>query len=214
MNISLAQLGRQFTEFVTHAHRLKRAYASTIRLLVGLETECITPLDLDLLSQLLACHDQEIDLLVGSVHHVNGIPIDYDKPTYERCLASISPSFSSDGVASNTSEHDNMEAYLEKYFDAQYEVLSRFHPEVVGHIDLCRLYVPTLNLRLYRRAWVKLERNVKFAIEYGALFEANAAALRKGWDASYPGRDVLKVRTSCAPSPLPTNSIAAFTSLS
>ena len=113
-------------------------------------------------------------MVVGSVHHVNGVPIDFDKETYERCLSSIHG-------ASGAIQGDHLETYLELYFDAQFEVLKRFRPEVVGHIDLCRLYTPTLDLRLFKSAWEKLTRNVIYAIGYGALFEANAAALRKGW---------------------------------
>lgn len=33
-------------------------------------------------------------------------------------------------------------------------------------------------------------------INYGGLFEANGAALRKGWETSYPSREVLEVSPS------------------
>lgn len=46
-------------------------------------------------------------------------------------------------------------------------------------------------------AWPRVERNIDFAISYGALFELNAAAFRKGWDVSYPGEDVLQVKSYC-----------------
>jgi len=45
----------------------------------------------------------------------------------------------------------------------------------------------------YPRAWTKLERNVVEAAAYGALFEVNAAAFRKGWESAYPGEDVVQV---------------------
>lgn len=174
------------------AHRLKRAYASQIQLLVGLETEHITTEDLDGLSEVLVRYGDQIDMVVGSVHHVNAVPIDFDKQTYERCLSSVH--LPDDGRA----DEDRLETFLELYFDAQFEVLTRFHPEVVGHVDLCRLYTPTLDLRQHKSAWEKLTRNVIYAVGYGALFEANAAALRKGWSASYPGDGVLEVRTLTA----------------
>ncbi|KAI0037012.1 Polymerase/histidinol phosphatase-like protein [Vararia minispora EC-137] len=186
---SLEELAQQFDSFIVEAHRLKNQYASKIQLLVGLETEHITFMDLGRLSDLLHRYEGRVDLLVGSVHHVCGVPIDFDRPTFERCLACITLPSPIDGVSP---ERSRMETYLESYFDAQYEVLKRFHPEIVGHVDLCRLYMPTLDFRSYGSAWEKLKRNVLFAVGYGALFEANAAALRKGWDASYPGRDVLE----------------------
>lgn len=73
-------------------------------------------------------------------------------------------------------------------------LLLRFHPEIIGHLDLCRLYNPQLQISDYSLAWKKMERNIAYAIEYGALFEVNAAAFGKQWDSAYPARDVIKVK--------------------
>jgi len=86
-----------------------------------------------------------------------------------------------------------MDTFLSTYFDAQYELFRRFQPEIIGHFDLCRLYRPNLRFCDFPSAWLKLERNVQFAIGYGALFEANAAALRKGWQSAYPAEDVMEL---------------------
>ena len=66
-----------FDEFVQEAHRLKDIHADPIVLLVGLETEFITNNDGACLERLLVRHESHIEYLVGSVHHVNGIPIDF-----------------------------------------------------------------------------------------------------------------------------------------
>ncbi|OBZ66444.1 putative histidinol-phosphatase [Grifola frondosa] len=184
---SLEDLAAQFCGFLEEAHRLKSKYAGRIALLVGLETESITPVDLDRLAELLGQHAGRIEYVVGSVHHVNEIPIDFDLATFERSLNSFAVE------KSENAGHLRMEAFLCSYFDAQYELLRRFHPEVVGHFDLCRLYNPGLQFGDYPHALDKLKRNVKYAISYGALFEFNAAALRKGWNAAYPGEDVVKI---------------------
>lgn len=155
------------------AHRLKQKYANQISLLVGLETEYITPLDLDRLQVIL--DDPRIEYMVGSVHHVHDIPIDFDQETYIRAV------------------NDDLGRYLVSYLDAQFTLLERFKPEIVGHMDLCRLYTPDLNLSGHPDAWSRLERNVQFAISYGALFEVNAAAFRKGWDSAYPAPDVFEL---------------------
>lgn len=183
--MSLDLLAKQFDDFLIEAHRLKSAYASRITLLIGLETEFITPLDLDRLQNLLAKHGDRIEYLVGSVHHVNDIPIDFDKPTFEKSLHSFSHE--------NISDLSRMENFLSAYFDAQHEVMRLFHPEVIGHFDLCRLYNPDIRFSSFPLAWEKLDRNVQFAIQYGALFEVNAAAFRKGWHCAYPAQDVLEV---------------------
>jgi len=126
-----------------------------------------------------------IQHVVGSVHHVNAIPIDFDEPTYHKALAS----FAEEG----DSEHDRLERFLVAYFDAQYELLQRFKPEIIGHFDLCRLYTPDVKFADYLTVWEKIERNIEYAVSYGALFEMNAAAFRKKWDTAYPGADVAKL---------------------
>ena len=176
-------LMRQFEEYIEEAHRLKLAYRDKTTLLVGLETEYITPLDLDNLEKVLGRFGEKIEYIVGSVHHVRGIPIDFDLGTFQYCV----------GTFSGETGQERMEGFLCAYFDAQYEVLERFRPEVVGHIDLCRLYNSQLLFSDYPRAEEKLERNIQFAAEYGAIFEASAAPFRKGWDTAYPGKDVLEV---------------------
>jgi histidinol-phosphatase (PHP family) len=177
--LSLETLAKQFEDFLAEAHRLKSSYASRITLLVGLETEYITSHDLDCLHDLLFRHAREIEYVVGSVHHVNSIPIDFDLATYHTAVSSCS----------------NLDVYLTAYLDAQYDLITRFQPEIIGHIDLCKLYTPDLKLRDHPVAWARLERNVIAAIAYGALFEVNAAAFRKGWDTAYPGLDIISVRT-------------------
>ncbi|KAI0267316.1 histidinol phosphate phosphatase H [Gloeopeniophorella convolvens] len=183
----------QFENFLDEAHRLCGIYASSLKILVGLETENISALDIDHLSSLLNTHKGRIDYIVGSVHHVNEIPIDFDLDTYRRCLESIPLPVHMTDSSKVDQEHERLAIFLDMYLDAQFELLSNFHPEVVGHLDLCRLYTPDLPLRDFPRTWIKLERNVKFAVGYGALFEANAAALRKGWHVAYPGDDVAKL---------------------
>ncbi|KAF5379229.1 hypothetical protein D9615_005865 [Tricholomella constricta] len=179
----LNEIASQFDRFLDEAHRLKAQYAFAITLLVGLETEYITDTDLDYLDALLARHGPRIEYVVGSVHHVNGIPIDFDRPTYQKALHSLGP---------GTEAAATQEAFLSSYYDAQYGLLQRFRPEIIGHLDLCRLYDPGLSISNYPEAQKKMERNVLHAIEYGALFEMNAAAFRKGWDTAYPGRDVVE----------------------
>lgn len=85
--------------------------------------------------------------------------------------------------------------FLLAYLDAQYDLLKTHQPEVIGHFDLCLLWTPGVVLRSdeLEEVWDKVERNIRYAIGYGALFEANAAAIRKGWTTSYPSREILRV---------------------
>lgn len=177
-------LVKQFHQFLDEAHRLKRIYASKITLLIGLETEFIIGPDLDHLDNLLKSIGDRVEYIVGSIHHVNGVPIDFDIATYHKSLLSLK----------SNSEQQTQELFLCAYFDAQYELLHRFHPEIIGHMDLCRLYNPHLRISDHPNAWKKMERNIAYAVEYGALFEVNASAFRKRWDTAYPAKDVMEVR--------------------
>lgn len=129
----------------------------------------------------------KIEFLVGSVHHVNEIPIDFDKETYLKALSSFD---------STDQDHGRQQQHIDflcEYFDKQYDIMTSLHPEVIGHMDLCRLYDPTIRFPDYSAVWTKIQRNVDYAIAYGALFEINSAALRKGWETPYPGKDIVEV---------------------
>lgn len=188
-----------YEAFLVEAKRLRSV--SKINLLIGVVTDYITDLDFDGLDRLLKEHE-EIDYVVGSVHHVNGVSIDFDRDTWLRCVATAAEGRIGttcarvDGSVQLVHEtageptEEQVDKFLEAYFDAQYAMLQRHKPEVVGHIDLCLLWIPQIKLT---KVWEKVRRNVEFAISYGALFEANAAAIRKGWTTSYPSRDVLRL---------------------
>ncbi|PFH53503.1 hypothetical protein AMATHDRAFT_137612 [Amanita thiersii Skay4041] len=182
VGMSLETLEKQFHNFVEEAHRLKAFYADRINLLVGLETEYITTADLSQLELLLENLGPRVQYLVGSIHHVNCIPIDFDLDTFYKAR----------GSTRAKNEKQAQEMFFEAYLDAQFELMNRFQPEIIGHIDLCRLYTPELRFAEYPAALERLKRNIKYARDYGALFEVNTAALSKRWDTAYPGRDVLE----------------------
>ncbi|PKI82693.1 histidinol-phosphatase [Malassezia vespertilionis] len=214
-----AGLAAQFRAYLAKARAIQREYAVRPRpmhVLVGCETENISsPASIDFLTRVLqpawvAGDDTArpkhlppayvgigvVDYLVGSVHHACGVPIDFDKSTFERALRCCS------GDASKAQPiHAPMYwKLLDAYLDAQYEVMDRLRPEVIGHMDLYRLFapqgpwLPSADSDQGAALRMKLTRNIRFAVSYGALIEANSAAFRKGWDGeTYPGREVLRM---------------------
>lgn len=183
--------------------------------MIGLETDYITGLDLERNTDLLSSHP-EIDYVVGSVHHVHGVPIDFDRQNWLRAvraanLGQVETSivvFPSDQPVLSSLNPDDpylkpdyspsveeLRPFLLAYFDAQYELFTIHQPEIIGHFDLCLLWTPGISLQNPELEGVfkKVERNVRYVVGYGGLFEANSAALRKGWETSYPGREVLEV---------------------
>ncbi len=215
--------------FLQTAVALRERYSKQISLLIGLETDFITPLDSTGILSTLAKHGHTIDYVVGSVHHVNGVSIDFDRQTWLRAVRDASSSTIGRTMIPPDPELDDKERrpplaqvsvdtsdptqqsdyipsarelipFLNKYFDAQYDLFQQHQPEVIGHFDLCLLWTPAVSLRLedFKSTWDRVERNVRFVIKYGGLFEANAAAFRKGWETSYPSREILEVSLSCS----------------
>jgi histidinol-phosphatase (PHP family) len=171
---------------------LREKYSSKIKILVGLETEYIITLDLDELEETLKRYGDSIEYIVGSLHHIDEIPIDYGKGLFDKAAQKVA----SEGTYSHTSQQQPLlEPLISRYLDRQLELMERFHPEIIGHFDLFRLYYPDYRLSDTEtpEAWEKIRRNIQFANGYGALFELNAAAFRKGWDQAYPGREIAEV---------------------
>ncbi|KAM0755680.1 histidinol phosphate phosphatase H [Meredithblackwellia eburnea MCA 4105] len=180
--LGLDHLATTFEAYVKEAWRLKQLYADKITLLVGIETEYINPEGLDRLVKLLQSHGNSIQYIVGSVHHCHEQPIDFDKPRFDNALNSLG----------GKDDEERFSKLFEAYFDAQYTLLQRLKPAVVGHFDLCRLYYPDRDFKSFPAVWDKVERNINFAVGYGGLFEINASAFRKGWTSAYPAPDVFE----------------------
>ncbi|KAF2489109.1 histidinol-phosphatase [Lophium mytilinum] len=161
--------------FYAEAVRLRETYTGQIALPVAFETEWIRPSTLGLIRSLVAKHPY--DFLIGSVHHVHTVPIDFDKATYQKARE----------IAGGTDER-----LFEDYFDSQYEMLQALQPAIVGHFDLIRLMSdePNAGLRRFEGVWTKALRNLEYIISYDGVLELNSAALRKGLDEPYPCLEV------------------------
>lgn len=114
------------------------------------------------------------------MHHVHGMPIDYDARSY--------------GAARERAGGTD-ERLAEAYFDAQFDMVRALRPVVVGHFDLVRLLSAEREGRFRRwpGVWERVERNLREVVAYGGLVEVNAAGLRKGLREPYPGRDICRV---------------------
>ncbi|KAH8923152.1 histidinol phosphate phosphatase H [Atractiella rhizophila] len=182
-HLQVEQLEKLFDDYISKASSLKKEHEGRLSLLIGLETEYLRPASISSLLSLLSKHPS-IDYLVGSVHHVNSIPIDFSQPLFSKALSSCG---------------DSIPKLLETYFDHQYEIIDSLLPEIIGHFDVIRLFLPSEEKEVdwkegeeYREVWKKVERNVERAIEYGALFEINTAGFAK-WGKPWSSIGVIKL---------------------
>ncbi|KAK7750806.1 hypothetical protein SLS62_007205 [Diatrype stigma] len=174
---SLAVLAPRHEAYLVEAKRLQEAYASQLHILIGFEGEWMRSAYGPLIES-LSSHPS-IDYFIGSLHHVKGVPIDYDAAYYRKALE----------AAGSTEE----EMY-ERYYDEQFEMLQALRPRIVGHFDLIRLLSsnPGFDVREWKGVWERIMRNLEFVASYEGWLECNSSALRKGLQEPYPCRIIAK----------------------
>ena len=169
-----------FNNYLIEAYDLRNKYENDIELLIGLETDYITDLDLNNTKQLIDNYAQTntpIEYIVGSVHHAFETPIDFDKSSFDVALTKT----------------DTKDKFYVEYYTKLKTLIMELEPEVIGHIDLIRLYEPHIRLEEYKEAWKLINEIVEYVANYGGLIEINAAAIRKGWGTPYPASDILMI---------------------
>ncbi|CRK27826.1 hypothetical protein BN1708_004489 [Verticillium longisporum] len=170
---AVAVLTPRHGAYLIEAQRLQAKYAPQIHVLIGFEGEWYRPAYGPYITT-LAAHPA-VDYFIGSIHHVNAIPIDYDAATYAQARES------SGGTE---------ERMYERYYDQQHEMLTALRPRVVGHFDLIRLLSedPGRDVSAWAGVWQRIVRNLELVRSFDGLLECNSAALRKGLAEPYPNR--------------------------
>lgn len=164
----------KFRAYVSTALELRERYAGELELLVGFETEALPQASwVEKMRELRA--SASFDYMVGSVHSVGDLWIDFSAEMTERA-ALASGGF---GPLRCT------------YFDQLAELVVQLEPEVVGHVDLVRRFEAPdfeFNAEELRHA----ERVLEAARATGAAIEVNAAPFRRGFGPVYPGPQLLR----------------------
>jgi histidinol-phosphatase (PHP family) len=172
--LDAAQMRTRFAAYFSEARRLQRAYADRLEIFVGFETEA-TSGSFELALELANEHGP--DYLVGGVHHVDDIPIDFDETTYGLAVQSAG------GIGN---------LYC-RYFDRQYEMIQQLKPAVVAHFDLIRIFDRDYRQRLeLPEVRKRITRNLQQIAALDLILDLNVAALRKGAAEPYLSRQILE----------------------
>ncbi|ORX59820.1 histidinol phosphate phosphatase H [Hesseltinella vesiculosa] len=177
-NCTPETLATLFNDFVNEARRLQSKYKDQIVLLVGSELEFIQPSYATMITRLRQRY--ALDYVVGSLHHVGGIPIDFSNELYQKCL----------------NRFGSYTKLFEAYFDEQWQMLQTVKPEVVGHLDLVRIFAEpeaAASAMADPLVWSRIERNVDYVIGYGGIFEINSRAWKKGLRDAYPNQAIVQL---------------------
>ncbi|KAL8687422.1 MAG: hypothetical protein Q9224_005158 [Gallowayella concinna] len=166
-----------FCDYYIEARRLQQAYLSQLNLLIGMEVDWIRPSSKIFIEELLSRF--QLELFIGSVHHVHCIPIDYSTALFRQARS----------ISGGTDER-----LFEDYFDLQHEMLMALKPPIVGHFDLIRLksHDPDTIFAGMDGVKQRIRRNLAFIAGYGGVLELNSAALRKGLKEPYPSMEISK----------------------
>ncbi|AMD22139.1 HGL201Wp [Eremothecium sinecaudum] len=201
----LKRLERQFDSYITHAQEIKAVTTGT-SIIIGMEVEACDLRHINYAIELKEKHSSVLKFCVGSVHHVNGIPIDFSEDLWLEALQSVG---------------NNLKKLLYEYFNMQYVMLKKLRPKIVGHFDLIRLFIPKTGAYVNTKSgevsfsqsldvdnWIPISaisanvmsfwndiqdliiRNLTLIDEYEGLVEINSSAFRKGLLEPYPHRDV------------------------
>jgi histidinol-phosphatase (PHP family) len=170
--LDAAGLYRRFAGFVTAARRLQEKYASRITIYLGFETEAWPGYGPAVRALVKTFRP---DYLVGSVHHVEGIPFDYSPEEYR-------------AAAEKTG---GVEALYCRYYDLQLEMIERLRPGLVGHLDLVRIHDPEWPDRMKLPPIAcRIRRNLKRMEELSLILDCNCRRLPAGGE-TYPAREIL-----------------------
>jgi histidinol-phosphatase (PHP family) len=171
--LSTATLQARFRAYFAECRRLRDQYRDRIELFCGFETETY-PGSAAVVRELLVA--TQPDYIVGSVHHVGGVGIDYNREHYAEAVAQAG------GIA---------QLYC-AYFDAQYAMLVELEPAVVGHFDLIRIFDPDYLATLrHPEVWQRIERNLDFVVRKELILDFNMRGFDKAAE-QYPSRPVLE----------------------
>jgi len=167
-------LYQRFGRYMTTARALQKKYASRITLYIGFETETYSG-SFAFIESLVRTFTP--DYIVGSVHHVNDIGIDWSQDTYDRIAQRLG----------------GREALYRAYFDLQHEMLLRLNPQVVGHFDLVRIFDDDYRRRLRNESIRRrIRRNLELIKRLNLTMDLNMRSLQKGGTEPYIARPILE----------------------
>jgi histidinol-phosphatase (PHP family) len=166
----------QFEAYAAELDRLVQTHAHHLHLLKGFEAEVI-PAESYKEKMLHLKNTLNFDYMVGSVHYVHEISIDYTQAHFEDALDRCG----------------GLEKLAQAYYEHVQIMVEDLKPDIVGHFDLIRkLAGPAAELEspdVLRAA----ENALETIRETGCIVDVNTSPLRKGAPYPYPSPVFMKM---------------------
>ena len=163
------EVGEMFSEYAAESSALVGKYAGQIEILRGAEVEVVPEATFAVESTALR-NRYNLDYLVGSVHWVDEMPIDTSRADFEKAVAG----------------RGGLGPFMIRYYELVGEMVEKVGPEVIGHLDLPRLYAegaPELESSPVRNAVGSV---LELARAAGIILDLNVRAEEKGLGEPYP----------------------------
>lgn len=206
--VNLDRLYQDFNKFVIHAQWIKKERQNgPTKYIIGTEIESCDEDQIMYAKEFMTKYSDVLKFCVGSVHHINGVPIDFDQENWDLALKS---------------SNNNLKDMLLSYFNDQFKMMQTMKPLVVGHFDVYKLFLPqnllvnsltgdvvfernhtdnnvlsVKDIPSLINNWDEVReiviRNLKFIDSYGGVLEINTSALRKKLAEPYPSKDICEL---------------------
>lgn len=147
---------------------LVHAFADRLTVLRGFELEVVP--GATWLKDMQAIRERGFDFVVGSVHHLHEISLDGPDELFVEILA----------------KSGGLEAASVAYYEAVEDMIRRFEPDVIAHLDLIRKNGHRHGDCATPPAREAALRCLDAAADTGGILDLNVAAFRKGLATPYP----------------------------
>lgn len=165
----ISRLKENFDAYTTESNRLVDRFAGQLTVLRGFEAEVVPGASWAV--EMSAFRQRGVfDYVVGSVHHVDEIPIDYRPDEFAQAVA----------VAGG------VEALAIAYYETVTTMAEVLRPEVVGHLDLIRKFAAPFGSVDTPAARAAAERALEAVAAIDAIIDVNTSGLRVGLGHPYP----------------------------
>ena len=167
--LSIDDMAVHFRDYVMACGKLKAEYSDRIEVLLGAEVEVVPESSFAEFAIALKSN-YELDYLVGSVHWVDEMPFDTSQQDFDKAVEN----------------RGGLEPFLLRYYELVGEMIEQVKPEVIGHIDLPRLFregAPELDSPSVMKAVYTAFEKAKAV---GCILDLNVSALSKGLATPYP----------------------------
>ena len=170
------RLVKNFENYAQESKELSEEFSDRIVVLRGFEIE-VVPESSYVADMLRYREEHDFDFIVGSVHYVGELPMDFTPQLYAEAVEL----------------HGGIEPLAVHYYQTLAEMVKALNPEVVGHLDVIRKFagphgpVDTPAIR------EEAARTVDLIVEHDGIIDINTAGYRKGFNTPYPDPWLLKI---------------------